>query len=561
MELPNFPPLEQQDNALLAWIKDLAPHGIFTTDEQLRVQWWNQWMEVHSGLPSAAVVGRSLLEVFPELAARRLDAQFGRALNGEVSVLATALHDYLLPFAPTVREAGMPHMLQTARIGPLLTGERILGTITVIEDVTQREFHAATLRRQHSEERLLSWALAHLLQSKDPLQDVNALFPRVAAALKLEVYCNLLASPGAQVLKLHSSGGLTAAEQTQFQSLAFGESLCGLCAQLRQPILLDHVQTTHHAHAAAVKSLGIRAYAGFPLVLGDSLMGTLSFATRQRDSLNLAEVEFLSTIAQYVAIALERAQHQLQLEVKVVERTARLNDTITQLESFSYTLAHDLRAPIRALKGYCEVLTEDFGSSLPEEGRGVLIKLLRASNRMDSLTRDLLKLSKLSQQEVELAPVDVGEIVQDIVLLTPELQNGVLTAAAPLGVVWAQRTLLQQCLSNLFDNAIKFIGPAVRPKIHVRAESRVAEDRRFVRIWIEDNGIGIDPLQHHKIFGIFERVGGPSSAEGTGIGLAIVARSVQRMEGTCGVESILGQGSQFWLELKAAPLAPTGGAV
>jgi len=484
---------DAQSGSLLSWIRDLAPHGIFTTDQQLRVQWWNQWMEVHSGLSSAAVVGRSILEIYPDLVSRRLDGQFKRALTGEVSVLATALHDYLLPFTPTLREAGMPHMLQTARIGPLLAGQHVLGTITVIEDVTQREFHAATLRRQHSEERLLSWALAHLLQSKDPLRDVEALFPRVATALKLELYTCMLLEPGSQQLRLHCSGGLPPEAVAALQTLPFDESLCGLCAQLRQPILLDHVQTSTHAHAALVKDLGVRAYAGFPLALGDTVLGTLSFGTRSRDALNLSEVEFLSTIAQYVAIALERALRQQQLEVKVKERTARLHETIGQLESFSYTLAHDLRAPIRALKGYCEVLMEDFAGTLPEGGVDILGKLLRASSRMDSLTRDLLKLSKLSQQEVELAPVDVAEIVQDIVLLTPELQGGVLTFAAPLGQVWAQRTLLQQCLSNLFDNALKFVPPQTKPLIKVRADSRIVGDQPRIRLWIEDNGIGIEP--------------------------------------------------------------------
>jgi signal transduction histidine kinase len=552
---------DEASGALLAWVHDLAPHGIFTTDQQLRIQWWNRWMEVHSGLSASAVLGRNLLEVYPDLLSRRLDGQFQRALTGEVSVLATALHDYLLPFPPTLSEAGMPHMLQTARIGPLLAGQEILGTITVIEDVTQREFHAATSRRQHAEERLLSWALAHLLQSKDPLRDIAALFPRVATALKLELYTSMLLDPDGGRLRLHSSGGLTPEDQDRFRSFPVGESLCGLCAQLRQPILLDHVQTTRHAHAAVVKDLGVRAYAGFPLVIGDTLLGTLSFATRSRDTLSLAEVEFLSTIAQYVAIALDRAQRHQQLEVKVTERTARLHETISQLESFSYTLAHDLRAPIRALKGYCEVLMEDFAGALPDDGRGVLVKLLRASNRMDSLTRDLLKLSKLSQQDVELTPVDATEIVQDIVLLTPELQNGVLTVAAPLGQVWAQRTLLQQCLSNLFDNALKFMAPKTKPRINVRADSPRGYNPPLIRLWIEDNGIGIEPDQHSKIFGIFERVGGPNAAEGTGIGLAIVARAVKRMGGSCGVESTLGRGSQFWLELKAASLAPTGGPI
>jgi signal transduction histidine kinase len=185
-------------------MQQLAPHGIFTTDDDLRIQTWNHWLETHSGLSADKVIGRRLADAFPELAARQLEDHYRRALEGQVSVLSTALHRYLLPMPVTLRDSGFSHMQQTARIGPLLLDRVVCGTITTIEDVTQREMQTAVLR-----------------------------------------------------------------------------------------------------------------------------------------------------------------EHAADLENKVRERTSRLDETVAQLESFSYTVAHDLRAPIRTFKGYTEILLEDYEGELP----------------------------------------------------------------------------------------------------------------------------------------------------------------------------------------------------
>jgi signal transduction histidine kinase len=338
-------------------------------------------------------------------------------------------------------------------------------------------------------------------------------------------------------------------------------------------------------------------------MLGDRLLGTLAFGSYERDAIAPDEFEFLTTISQYLAIAIERAlrenalrqaqqslrEHAVILETKIEERTAKLHETIAQLESFSYTIAHDLRAPIRSLKGYSEILLSDFAANVPEAGQAMLNRIRRASNRLDALTRDLLAFSKIAREDVQLSPVDVDELIHDLIVTTPALQN-VVTIQAPLGTVLAQRTLLEQCLANLFDNAIKFTGSGVTPRITVRGEDRgpdasvgglqpgpafhpatgrahrdtahglanamfgATDDTKSKsrRIWVEDNGIGIAPVAHHKVFGIFERVSGLDNVEGTGIGLAIVARAMQQMGGACGVESNLGTGSRFWLELAAS---------
>jgi signal transduction histidine kinase len=597
-----------QKGAMLAWVQAIAPYGIFTTDTELKIRSWNQWLVTHSGRGADEVIGRPLTEVFPDVGERKLDEHFRRALAGEISVLSTALHKYLLPLRSTVRTTPATEMLQTARIAPLVFCNQVVGTIATIEDVTQRESHALVLRRQQEHDRLLSTALALLLASDNPLQVATELFPNIAAPLRLEVYFNYLLAPDGSELRLHAAGGVTPEVKKTMAVLKVGEGPSGTSALGRKPIYIPSVQESVDPQAQVIRRLGLTAYATFPLMIGDRLLGTLSFGSYQRTSIAADEIEFLFTVAQYLALAIDRAlrenalreaqktlsEHAELLESKIAERTAKLHETIVQLESFSYTIAHDLRAPIRSLKGFSEILLNDYGDTMPETARGMLARLLRASHRLDALTRDLLEFSRIVRQDVKLGPVDVAELLREIVLTTPALQDGVLAAPASLGIVQAQRTLLQQCLTNLFDNALKFARPGIPPRIFVRAEGRGEESMvdlpqtsamftaysklpmheaknpqgigpkssapwpmhagspPRIRIWVEDNGIGIPPHAHEKIFGIFERVSGNDKIEGTGIGLAIVARAMQQMGGACGVESDENQGSRFWLELAAA---------
>lgn len=585
--------------ALSEWMQELAPFGVLTTDLDLNVQGWNQWLAIHSSLPASKVIGRPLGEVVPEIITRKLDHYFRRALAGEVSLLSSGLHGHLIPLPMTmIRDDQQPHMLQTARIAPLISNGKVLGTITVVEDVSQRDHHAAILRRQHGRERLLSWALAHLLQSEDPLKDLEAIFPKIANDLSLQIHFHYLLSPDKQTLRLHSAAGISEEQKITYGSFDVGEHACGRCVSLGQAIYLPQLQTKAPPYASVIQQLGLRCYAGFPLKIRDQVLGVLSFGSLSRETITPEEIELLTTIAQYVAIALDRSSrekiltatqkslldHTETLESKVAERTARLYETIVHLESFSYTVAHDLRTPIRALKGYCSALHEDYAEMLPPEAQRVLGRLSHASQQLDALTRDLLTFTKLSRQTIQLNTVDLDEVIDDILLLTPALAPEVLSVDHPLGKAWGQRTLLQQCLSNLFDNALKFRRPGVPPRIRVWTErtehpyrplrgpatatfnpathpqglqSDIASDASghasWLRIWVEDNGVGIPTEYQEKIFGIFERIEGTNTPEGTGIGLAIVARAMQQIGGSCGVESNGTQGSRFWLDCKPAP--------
>jgi signal transduction histidine kinase len=252
--------------------------------------------------------------------------------------------------------------------------------------------------------------------------------------------------------------------------------------------------------------------------------------------------------------ALHRAQEELakragELEQLVGERTAELTSTNQQLEAFAYSVAHDLRAPLRAMQGFSMMLLAEEGTILNEVGKDYCRRISRAAQFMDSLLCDLLAFSRISQGNVEMSSVDLQSVVESVVanLQASIKENGArVECIGPWPTVLAHRATLTQVLMNLASNALKFVA-GKPPLVRLRTE----EAGQFVRIWIEDNGIGIEPAYQDKIFRLFTRLNG-EKYPGTGIGLAIVQKGVERMGGRAGMESALNQGSRFWFELRLA---------
>lgn len=238
------------------------------------------------------------------------------------------------------------------------------------------------------------------------------------------------------------------------------------------------------------------------------------------------------------------------LEVKVKERTAKLQETISELEAFSYSLSHDMRAPLRAIQGMAQAVQEDYGDKIDEEGKLYLNRMMSSAERLDNLITDVLSYSRIVRSEIKPHPIDLEKLVHDVIASYPALQppRAEIKIESPLLKVMGQEASLTQCLTNLLGNAVKFVAPGVDPQVKVRTEAIYSN----VRIWFEDNGIGIPEKDLQRIFRMFERINPPTAYEGTGIGLAIVRKAVERMGGHVGVESEVGKGSRFWIELKAA---------
>ena len=243
----------------------------------------------------------------------------------------------------------------------------------------------------------------------------------------------------------------------------------------------------------------------------------------------------------------ELSHHAEDLENQVELRTAALREALSQLEEFSYSVSHDLRAPLRAIAGYADVFKRDYGKGLPPKAHVYLDKISRSAERMQRLVNDVLFISQVNRAAIDLHPVPLQRFIEEIVEQYPSMQPPAASVSIQTPhVAIADDASLGQAVSNLLANAVKFVAAGQKPVIAVRSE----ENDGRVRIWFEDSGIGIDPRHREKVFGMFQRLTTDSRYEGTGIGLAIVRKAVERMNGTVGVEPNQPVGSRFWVELK-----------
>jgi PAS domain S-box-containing protein len=218
------------------------------------------------------------------------------------------------------------------------------------------------------------------------------------------------------------------------------------------------------------------------------------------------------------------------------------------LETFSYSISHDMRAPLRTMQGMIGVLAENHADKLDPEAKTYLHRIQSSAARLDRLIHDVLAYSKISRDQNEVATFDLDKMMRAMVETYPNLLAANINIVASSAQVRGCELPLSQCISNLLGNALKFVPAGRVPYVKVWTES--ANGR--LRIWVQDNGIGILPKDQGRIFDVFTRVNGTKDYEGTGLGLSMVKKAVERMGGTVGVESELGQGSRFWIELETA---------
>jgi signal transduction histidine kinase len=306
--------------------------------------------------------------------------------------------------------------------------------------------------------------------------------------------------------------------------------------------------------------------------------------------------------------ALRESERQLrewnsELERRVAERTASLEETISDLEDFSHSITHDLRAPLRAIRSFAQILGDECLHCGRPQAQEHIQRITRAAARMDKLILDVLQYSRLARSELGLTPVDVQELLRGIVESYPAFQpsEAEIHIDGPLPRVLGNEAALTQCFSNLLGNAIKFVAPGTRPQVRIWAEAKGSpksevrspkggpkleavrpssppavpagagaadtalrtsgfglrtSDFPFVRLWFADNGVGIPKEAQDRIFSMFQRL--DKSYDGTGVGLTVLRKAVEKMGGRVGLESEPGKGSRFWVELRAAdqPEAP-----
>jgi signal transduction histidine kinase len=245
-------------------------------------------------------------------------------------------------------------------------------------------------------------------------------------------------------------------------------------------------------------------------------------------------------------------KHTLEQQIRTLE--AGLGNASAHIEAISYTLAHDLRAPLRAMQGFASALVEDHGERIGPEGRDFAQRIEQAAERQNRLLSDLLSYCRLAYQTLEMTPTELNEVLAEVVgELGPQIstRKASLEIAGRCPELLVHRDTLKDMLAHLLMNALKFVPESRLPRVRVRCQPKA----KSIRLWIEDNGVGIAPDHRERIFHIFERLDPERDYSSTGVGLAIVRKGAERMGGRCGVESKLGRGSRFWIELPKPPVA------
>ncbi len=326
----------------------------------------------------------------------------------------------------------------------------------------------------------------------------------------------------------------------------------------RQPLFINDMRHDPFGSNPVMREMGIKSYAGIPLLAEREILGVLYAVEYEPKNFTGEDLVFLTSLASRAAAAIIKVRlyddlkkANIDLEKEILERRRielALRGANKQLESFSYSVSHDLRAPLRAIIGFADIINRRYRSQLSEEGQEYLDHIQHASNRMGLLIDDLLAYSRLGQRGINRRHIELKRLFDQIQQELQTRDNHVSRCLKfpddPPGLI-SDETLLFQILMNLIDNALKYRNPDVEPLVEVECEL----DETSFCLSVRDNGIGIAPEYHEKIFHAFQRLHTEQAYPGTGIGLATVKKSVDLLNGRISVQSIPENGTTFTIYL------------
>jgi signal transduction histidine kinase len=552
---------------LSGWISDLSPHGVLITDHELVVRGWNGWLATHTRRPAAAAVGRPLLELYPDLAERRLDQVYRQALAGQTLVLSQRLHRYLLPMPPLDEYvAHFAHMQQSAQVAPIRRGEAITGTVTVINDVTERVAREQELqqllvqeRQARAEveravgrvERLLAITAA-LSSAPTPVEIARVIVGQGGAALGAHAGLIARLSADQSDLEIVHAHGYPTPTIADWRKLPLEIPSPLTVAVLRQEeVLVESYQelaVRYPLLLATSDAIGTRSLAAVPLVAYGRAIGVLGLSFAVDQPLGAEDRAFLRALAHQGAQALERAR----LFEAEHEARARAEAAVRVRDQFLSIAAHEFRTPLTSLLGNAQLLQRRMQKegSLPERHQRLLHVTIDQGQRLSRMVSTMLDVSRLETGRfaLERKPLNLDALLLRVV---EELQATSARHALSyhgLGrpiTVDGDELRLEQVFYNLLANAIKY-SPKGGP-VTVEAASRSGQ----VAVAITDRGMGIPAEDLPQLFQQFFRA--PNVDEhrigGVGIGLYIVREIVERHQGTIAASSDGVRGSTFTVRL------------
>jgi PAS domain S-box-containing protein len=500
-----------------------------------------------TGLTREQVVDKRVEEVLPQAAHTLVIGKYKEAIEQNKTVRWEEVSDY--PTGTLYGEVAVTPAWDTSGNCTHLIGS--------VHDITGIRRAEATLRQYAERLSILHEIDQAILAAQSPeeiaeaaLRRIQRLVPSQRASLTLFDY----AADQATVLAVQT-GDLNGLES----GARFALKESGWLEQLRQDggFVVDDILSLSFPTPViqGLHAEGIRSYMNLPLLVKDELIGAFNLASTNPGAFLPEHTVIASEVAYQLAVAMQSARlreelehHAITLEQRVSERTAQLETANKDLEAFSYSVSHDLRAPLRSVSGFAEIVARRHRNSLNEEGRHYLDNIVEASARMSRLIDDLLVYARLGRTSVRHQSVSLSSMLSQITkgLAARLTETGAaLDLPEELPVVRGDPTLLNQIFTNLFGNALTYHRSDLPPLVTItwRAEAD------NVVVSVSDNGIGIPPEHHDKIFNVFQRLHSEDDYPGTGIGLAIVKKSVELLGGRVWVESVVNQGSTFSVQL------------
>ncbi len=333
-----------------------------------------------------------------------------------------------------------------------------------------------------------------------------------------------------------------------------GACLCGLAVSERSALYVTDIHADPRCTWKECKEAGLRSFAALPMQSGDEIIGVLGLASAEERDFG-AQDTFLEAMVAQITSGLQNAilhkqiqRHAEEMEQRVAERTAELAAKNRELETFTYSVSHDLKAPLRGIDGYSRLLLEDHSDQLDEEGRRFLRTIRRATARMHQLIEDLLTYSRLERRSLTLGRIDPQALIESLIAERAEEieERGIhVTVDVLCAHIVTDAEGFTQALRNLLENALKFTRETPETQIEIGGRKT---DKSCI-LWVRDNGIGFDMKYRDHIFKIFERLHREEDYPGTGVGLAIVHKAMARIGGRAWAESKQGEGATFYLEI------------
>jgi len=419
------------------------------------------------------------------------------------------------------------------------------GLACVCQDITERKEQAQALQRYANRLETLHAIDRAILAAESPQAIADAALSRVYAQLPCQrassVIFDFEAGEGEVLAHVHEGASQIGVGQ-RFPLRAFR-----ITDDLREgmpEVVNDLEAVTPTPLLERLLAEGIRSYISLPMMLEDELIGIINLGAREKNVFTAGYQDLMREITDQVTIAIRQARllRRVQQQAEVLE--ARVAERTEELESFTYSVSHDLRTPLRAIDGFARLLDQEYRNVLDDEGQRLLSVIRSSASRMGQLIDDLLALSRLGRQEMRHAPIDMEELTHTVLdeLLRSQPDGHVDITLQPLPQATGDRGMVRTLLTNLLSNSLKFTREEEMPAIEVGAK---AEGDATV-YYVADNGAGFDMAYADKLFGVFQRLHDDETFEGTGVGLAIAERVVRRHGGSIWGEGDVGEGATFY---------------